>query len=242
MSERTAARRTSARPRWLAWTVAPSLVVASVAVAVLGRVREVEQAAGRYAAAAIDPDRAPEAVEAFESLTWPGLDDEIAPLGRGAASFVAGDLAAARGAFEDALERSSGERRCRAVVNLVLTVEAQGDEVAEIDPGTARSLHRDARDQIDDEPTCRARRDADRMGAGDRLDRAAARLDAKLSGSPPTSSDQRPVSPEQTESEPDQSDLDQLDRALDENAETRSQGPELEGGDTGLPPPRTPEW
>lgn len=229
----------------MTWSALPSVVVVAVALTTLGRYREVERAADRYAAAVADPERAPAAVAAYESLRWPAwFDDETEPFGLGAAALVAGDLAAARDAFEAALERSAGERRCQAAVNLVLTMEAQGDEVVEIDPGTARTLYLDARIQVEAEPTCRNRRRPDGQGSGDRLDRAAARLDARLETSPSTSSDQRPVSPEQTESQPDPSELDELDRALDENADTRSQGPELEegGGDIGARPPHDAQW
>ena len=99
----------------------------------------------------------------------------------------------------EALDQSSGERRCRAAVNLVLTIEAQGDEIVELDAASARALYCDARQRIETEPACRSRRQADRQGAGDRLDRAAARLDAKLVDGSSDATDQRPVSPEQVE-------------------------------------------
>jgi tetratricopeptide (TPR) repeat protein len=237
VSERTPRRR------WVIWSVVPSLLLIAVAVMILGRVREVERAADAYAAAVAEPERAPDAVEAYDALAWPAwFDQDVEPLGRGAAALVAGDLAAARRAFEEALAQSSGERRCRAVVNLVLTIEAQGDEIVELDAASARTLYLQARERIDAEPGCRRRRQADHQGAGDRLDRAAARLDAKLVDDSSDSTDQRPVSPEEVE--PDQSDLDDLDRALDENADTRSKGPELEEGatDLGARPPHIPQW
>lgn len=241
----TASGQRTARRRWARWSLGPSLVILVAAVALLGRVREVAQAESAYAAALAAPDRADAALAAYDSMRWPSwFDPSSEPLGRGASAFVAGDLAAARAAFEQAFEQSAGDHRCRAAVNLVLTIEAQGDEVIEIDAGAARRSYLDALVRVDADPACRERRDPDGMGAGDRLDRAAARLDAKLSGSPPASSDQRPVSPEQTKDPPDQSDLDDLDRALDENADTRSQGPELEEGgtDIGARPPHVPEW
>ena len=225
------------------WSVGPSLVLVAVAGTILGRVREVERAADAYAAAVAQLDRAPEAVEAYESLAWPAwIDPEVEPLGVGAATLVAGDRAAARRAFDEALDRSSGAHRCRAAVNLVLTIEAQGDEIVELDAARARPLYFEARQLIETEPACRNRRQADRQGAGDRLDRAAERLDAKLVDGSSDATDQQPVSPEEVE--PEQSDLDDLDRALDENADTRSKGPELEEGDTdiGVRPPHVPQW
>lgn len=232
------------RRRWMAWSLLPTLVVVGFAVVVLGRALAVERAASAYDAAVADPAAVPEAVERWEDLGWPvWFDDEVPALGRGASAVLAGDLAAARTAFEDASARSDGERRCRAAVNLVLTIEAQGDEVVELDPAAARALYQVARDEIDRFPSCRDRRQADGRGAGDRLDRAVERLDVKLAGGAAGPSEPRPVSPEQIDEEPDQDDLDDLDRALDENADARSEGPEFGEEDVGLPGvPASPQW
>lgn len=223
----------------------PSLVLVALAVTVLGRAVELERAAATYDDAVPAPARASAAVQAYRSLDWPvWFDDEVAPLGEGASRLVAGDLNGARAAFELAVERGDGERRCRGIVNLVLTIEAQGDEVVEIDAGVARAHYEDARLTVDRDGGCRGRRGADGTGAGDRLDRAAARLDAKLTALPaPTERELRPVSPEPADSDFDPADLNELERALDENADTRSRGPELdEGAQVPAGEPRDPQW
>ena len=60
----------------MVWSVVPSLVLVAAAATILGRVREVERAADAYAAAAAEPDRAPAAVEAYDSLAWPAWFDQ----------------------------------------------------------------------------------------------------------------------------------------------------------------------
>lgn len=232
------------RRRWMAWSVLPTVVVVVFATLVLGRAVAVERAAAAYDAAVADPALASTAAERWDRLGWPvWFDDEVPAFGRGASAVLAGDLAAARASFEEAVARSDGDRRCRAAVNLVLTIEAQGDEIVELDPAAARALYQAARHEVDRFPSCRERRQADGQGAGDRLDRAVERLDDKLAGAGSGSTEQRPVSPEQTDEEPDQGDLDDLDRALDENADARSEGPEFGEEDIGLPGvPASPQW
>lgn len=234
-----------ARRRWVVRSAGPSLVVIALAVTILGRAVELERAASAYAAAVGEPERAAGAVQAYRSLQWPVWFDEEAPLlGEGAASLLAGDLNGARSAFESVVAHGDGERRCRAIVNVVLTIEAQGDEVVAIDGGAASLHYEEARRTVDLDPGCRQRRHADGTGAGDRLDRAAARLDDKLAALPPSaaSDELRPVTPEESDSDFDPADLNELDRALEENADTRSRGRELDESTEPAGIPRDPQW
>lgn len=226
--------------RRLAWSLGPTLVALAVAAKLLWSWWAIEQAGDAYRDAVADPARATAAVERFERADWLLFNDRAVPIfGVGAAHFVGGDLLDARRAFEDAVAEADGARRCAAVVNLVLTVETQGDELVEIDAGSGLDHYRQARDLIDEHVDCRRRTDAGR-GPGDRLDRAADRLDEKLAaGVVAAPNDQRPVSPEQTQTDPAANDLDQLDQALDQNADTRSQGPELQQ-DADFEPPVPP--
>jgi len=233
------------RRRWAACSLGPTLVALAVATPLLWSWWAIEQAGNAYRAALGDPARAAAAVERFEGVDrLVFYDDAVTTFGAGAAHFVGGELLDARRAFEDAVAESDGARRCAGVVNLVLTVETQGDELVEIDAGSGVDHYRQARALIDDHADCRRRRADDGRGPGDRLDRAADRLDDKLAAVVVAEpNDQQPVSPEQTQADPAANDLDELDQALDENADTRSQGPELtEEADFEPPAPSGARW
>jgi len=172
-------------------------------------------------------------------------DRELPAFDRGDALVAAGNLAGARLAFEEALGLADGERRCVVVVNLVLTVELQGDAIAATDAGAARQFYAEADDLIRVNDGCLPLTTAEEDGPGDRLARALDRLEDKLEeeelASVPQAEAEAVTEPEP--GDPSDDDVDELERRLEENAETRTQGREInESLDRGLPPQDGPSW
>jgi hypothetical protein len=207
--------------------VVPALAVLAVAAALLGRAWATERGIDAVKGSVFARGRAVEAVEWFDRSGRINLyDREVPSFDRGVAWFRAGELARARAEFERALRLAGDDTRCRVVVNLALTVEAQGDATAEMDPPGSQALYAEATGIAEGNPACRARTTAEGDGEGDRLQRLLERLDEKLletAGREVSTSRADPGSAR----EPDD-DFTELERRLDQNAETRSEGRELE--------------
>lgn len=104
----------------------------------------------------------------------------IAPFNLGDARFLARDLEGARAEFERALDLAPADARCRVLFNLVMTVEALGDDRAESDdPDGARALYTEALGMIEESACPIGASD----GSGERLGEARERLEDKSSGS-----------------------------------------------------------
>jgi hypothetical protein len=223
------ASRRRRRRRLVAWSVLPALVALAVAGALGGRAITTDRGIAAIDGSALVPSRAADAVEWFdrsEAVTF--SDREVPSFNRGVAWIAAGELSRARAEFDRALERAEGAARCRVVVNLALTVEAQGDALVDADPHGSQALYAEAKGVAEGNPECRARRTPASDGPGDRLDRLLERLEAKLEteGSREVS---RPRADPNSAREPED-DFSELEKQLDENAETRSEGRELEEG------------
>ena len=113
-----------------------------------------------------------------------------------------------------------------SIVNLALTVEAQGDTTIDLNPVDAQALYAEAKGIAQSNPACLARTTPDGDGEGDRLARLLGRLAEKM---------QREASQEVTRSQSDSGgtrdpddNFSDLEQQLDENAEARSEGRELE--------------
>jgi hypothetical protein len=215
------------RRRLLGWSALPALLVLAIAAALLGRAWATERGIDAVDRSVFARARAADAVEWFDRSGWINLyDREVPSFNRGIAWFRAGELARARSDFERALGLAGDASRCRVVVNLALTVEAQGDAAAEIDPIDSQALYGESKGIVQGHGSCLARTTPAGDGEGDRLQRLLDRLEDKLletTGREVSASNADPGSGR----EPDD-DFDQLERRLDQNAETRSEGRELE--------------
>lgn len=224
-----AAARRRRRRRLLAWSLLPGLVALVAAVALIGRAVTTQRGIDALSAGAFEPGEAADAVEWFDRSEWINLYDREGPaFNRGVAWFADGELERARAEFEDALGRAGDSGRCRVVVNLALTIEAQGDALAEPDPHGSQGLYGEAKGVAEGNPACLAKRTPEGDGAGDRLQRLLDRLAEKL-----TTEESREVvrpraDPDATR-EPDD-EFRQLEQQLDDNARKRSEGRELEEG------------
>lgn len=228
------------RHRLLAWSALPVLALTALAGVLLFNAVAIDRGIDAYRT-----DDHGNAAEWFDRAAAINIyERELPAFDRGDALVAAGDLAGARLAFEEALGLADGERRCVVVVNLVLTVELQGDAVVATDPGGARQFYAEADDLVRVNDNCLPLTTDAGDGPGDRLARALERLEDKLEDDEvenlPQAEAEESVGPE---ADPNQDDVDELERRLEENAETRTQGEEInESLDRGLPPQDGPSW
>jgi len=239
-------RRRRRRRRLLVWSALP--VVAMLAVGAKLHFTSWATGRGIDAYETGDDDRYDDAVDWFDRAAWINVyEREIPAFDRGGALVASGQLDEARLAFEEALGLAGGGRRCKVVVNLALTMEMQGDAAAavELDALDAQRFYVEARDVIEANGECLALTTADGNGEGDRLERATARLNGKIIAEPtmrvPRASTDQATGPQPDD--PADDDLNELEERLDENAETRSEGREInESIDVPLPPRDGPSW
>jgi hypothetical protein len=214
------------RRRLVAWSLIPALIVLGGAGVVGHRTWATWRGIDAVEHSAFRPSRARMGVEWFDRAAWVNLYDTADPsFNRGVAWFAAGELARARIEFEDAISMAGGAQRCVVLVNLGLTMEAEAAAASEIDEASGQALYAAAKDVVVGNPSCLARTAPDGDGPGDRLARLLARLEEHLP-LPTRDIEVTRADPNAT-GEPDDA-FDQLNRRLDDNAQTRSQGRELE--------------
>ncbi len=242
----TNAARKRRRRRLVRWSAVPALLVVAVAAGLLFTTWATGRGIDAYDAGADDADRSAGALEWFDRASWlDAHEQEIAPFDRGDTLFRLRDFEGARAAFEQAYELADGDRRCIVVVNLVLTLETQGDALAAVDQLAAQPSYADAVEVIEENPGCLALTTPENDGAGDRLERVQERLLAKILLDAPNQTRREPRNlPSEAEAvDPDQSDVDELERRMEKNADARSRGREIdEGEDRGRPTEEGPSW
>lgn len=173
--------RRTARRRLLAWSAVPVILMLCVAAKLLSLGLLGARAAGAYEAN--DAASVRSAAEALHVVNL--IEPHKAPFAAGDADVLAGDFAAARLRFEEALglvpPRQSGSAgECVIRVNLVLAIERLGDEKLNAeDPAAAAALFEEALAVVAAAPDgCLS--DRLPVGTGDRLAGAEARLQEKL--------------------------------------------------------------
>jgi hypothetical protein len=225
--EARAVERARRRRRLLGWSALPGLAVAALGGVLIGRAVANERGIDAVEHSTFARARALDAIDWFDRAGWIELTDrELAPFNRGVAWFRAGELGQARGEFEAALRAAGEGTRCRTIVNLALTVEAQGDTTIDLNPVDAQALYAEAKGIAQSNPECLARTTPDGDGEGDRLTRLLARLAEKM---PREAGQEVTRSRSDTGGTRDPDDnFSELEQQLDENAETRSEGRELE--------------
>lgn len=235
----TGHRRT--RRRWVGSCAA--LLLAVVALKVLSAVLLSHQGTSAYA----DGDFS-KGADAFGRLeTVNVIEPWRAHFNRGTSRYMAGDLDGAEASLREAWERADGN--CEVLTNLVLTIETQGDRLADGDPDAATARYEEARDLAGDE--CPVADDAERRDPPVVLDEARRRLDAKLAEStaPDTTNGDEPTdsstttttvpapAPADTPAELSTEQLDQLQEINDlgavTNEQRRTDNDDAERPDTG---------
>ncbi|MGP0223041.1 MULTISPECIES: hypothetical protein [unclassified Paenarthrobacter] len=227
-----------ARRRKLAlWSLLPALL----ALAWAAKLLSVGWLGGYASEAFSSSDREALAVAA----RWLGVANVVEPykasFAAGDAKVLAGDFAAARRDFEEALEAGAGDDECKVRVNLVLTLERLGDaaSAASVQAGGSRSgaeqFFRDALEVAAGAPaTCHQDGPGNSAGEGGRLDSAKDRIDGKLLASemPPDAGGDN-----QESSAPQDEQLKQLQdsarKAQQERAEGQQREEYLRGPDQG---------
>lgn len=221
-------RGTPRRRRLLLWSALPVLLLLCVAGKLLSVGLLAGQAAGAFAAR-----DAAAATMAAEGLGLANVvEPHKAPFAAGDAQVLAGDYAAARPLFEDALDavpRGSGDE-CIIRVNLSLAVEKTGDaNLRTQDPASAAALYGEALDIVEAAPPGCFSAGADGQ-AGEQLTEAQGRLNEKLAaGQAPEPAEEAPQedAPEEPDS-PQQSRLEQLKDSARQAQRERNSGRERE--------------
>lgn len=173
--------RRTARRRLLAWSAVPVILMVCVAAKLLSLGLLGERAAGAYEAN--DAGSVRSAAEALHVVNL--IEPHKAPFAAGDADVLAGDFAAARLRFKEALGlvplgQSGSAGECVIRVNLVLAIERLGDEkLGAEDPAAAAALFEEALAAVAAAPD-RCLSDRLPAGTGDRLAGAEARLQEKL--------------------------------------------------------------
>lgn len=157
---------------------------------------------------------------------------------RGVARYQADDLDGAEASFRAALD--AGGNRCAVVANLVLTIETQGDRLADDDADAARTLYTEAR-ELADLGDCQPDADRDPEDPRTVVDDARARLDAKLE--PPPTEDTEPTASTEPAAEPDASPTPSQQEQLEAINETAAEANrELSGDSPDTQRPDTGAW
>ncbi|MBD1539551.1 hypothetical protein HC749_15450 [Arthrobacter sp. S13_S34] len=232
-------RRTSRR-RLLAWSAIPVILMLCVAAKLLSLGLLGARAAGAYEAN--DAASVRSAAEALHVVNL--IEPHKAPFAAGGADVLAGDFAAARLRFEEALglvppRQSGSAEACVIRVNLVLAIERLGDEkLGAEDPAAAAVLFEEALAAVAAAPDdCFSEHlPAD---TGDRLAGAEVRLQEKLADTrqeqeqeqeqeqdPETGQEEGPR--EDTQESAQQSKLEQLEDSARQAQRERNSGRERE--------------
>lgn len=226
--------RLQRRRRLLWWSVMPALVVLCLAAKMLSVGVLAGNASRAFAAG--DPGAVAAAAAGLRVANF--TEPHKAPFAEGDGLFLAGDFAAARQRFEEALTVAGQTDECVIRVNLVLSIERLGDARATAgDPAAAGLLFAEGLALVEDAPA--ACFDAAEAGggaeraeaeAGEKLEQAAERLARKVdqaaAGTPTTDAAETPGQ-EAPPAEPGtQGQLDELKKSSREAHSERNSGRE----------------
>lgn len=108
------------------------------------------------------------------------LEPHKAPFASGDSHALAGDFAAARSDFEEALAAGPGNDECKVRINLALSIEKLGDTAAASDAPASARLYAEALGVVESAPAaCHDEGPANAEGEGKDLDAARERLNGK---------------------------------------------------------------
>ncbi|MCU1517632.1 MAG: hypothetical protein JWQ75_2353 [Pseudarthrobacter sp.] len=220
--------RLKRRRRMLWWSVLPALLVLCVAAKMLS----VGVLAGNASRAfeARDPEAVADAAAGLRIANF--AEPHKAPFAEGDGLFLAGDFAAARQRFEEALALAGQSDECVIRVNLVLSIERLGDaRVTAGDPAAAGQLFADGLAVVKAAPAgCFDAGAQGGTGAGEKLEQAAERLaqkaDGVAGGTPAPGPAETPGQAEQPAEPGSRSQLDELKESTREAQDERNSGRE----------------
>ncbi|MBZ2197300.1 hypothetical protein [Occultella gossypii] len=218
------------RRRLLRWSIGPAAVALLIAGKLLGTPILNATAVSAYEAGVADPMEYERSQRLFTLAGFANLfEREVSPFNQGDVLFRLGDLPGAQAQFEQALGLAGPDRACQVRVNLVLSIEAQGDALGDV-PG-AQAHYDAALAVIDEAAYCFSEQaSSEASEAGDRLMEAQERIEE--SSDPQSGEGEGEDGDEgedgedegEPESAPDQSTLEQLEEQQAAAAEERADG------------------
>ena len=222
--------RRQRRRRLLVWSALPALLVLCLSAKLLSVGILADTAARSFAAG--DSSNVADAAAGLRIANF--IEPHKAPFAEGDGLFLAGDFAAARQRFEEALSLAGTADECVVRVNLALTIERLGDAQAKAeDPTAAARLFAEGVAVVEAAPEGCFDAGADagaEADAGEKLEQAGERLQQKADAaatenttpqpSEQPGEDQSPADPGQ------QSQLDQLKDSAKEAQSERNSGQE----------------
>lgn len=226
----TSRDRRERRRRLLWWSALPALLVLCLAAKLLSVGILADTAARSFAAG--DSGGVADAAGGLRTANF--IEPHKAPFAEGDGLFLAGDFAAARQRFEEALSLAGTADECVVRVNLALTIERLGDAAAKTeDPTAAARLFAEGVAVVEAAPESCFASGADagaESGAGEQLKQAAERLQQKAdAAAADNTTPQPPEGPGQDRPPADpgqQSQLEQLRNNAREAQSERNSGQE----------------
>ncbi|MDI3195087.1 hypothetical protein QK290_11675 [Pseudarthrobacter sp. AL07] len=215
--------RRERRRRLLWWSALPALLILCLAAKLLSVGILADTAARSFAAG--DSGGVADAAAGLRMANF--VEPQKAPFAEGDGLFLAGDFAAARQRFEEALSLAGTADECVVRVNLALTIERLGDAQATAeDPTAAARLFAEGVAVVKAAPEgCfeTAGEAGEENGAGEKLGQAAERLQQKAdAAATDTASPQPSEQPGQDEVHADPDQQSQLEQLTDSAREAQS--------------------
>ncbi|MET3707399.1 hypothetical protein ABIB17_002036 [Arthrobacter sp. UYEF6] len=168
--------RLERRRRLLWWLARPALLVVCLSAKRLSVGILADTAARSFAAG--DAGAVADAAAGLRMANF--VEPQMAPFAEGDGLFLAGDFAAARQRFEEALSLAGTADECVVRVNLALTIERLGDAQATAeDPTAAARLFAEGVAVVKAAPEGCFETAGEENGAGEKLGQAAERLQQK---------------------------------------------------------------
>lgn len=225
MTTATPATRAERRRRLLVRSAAPAALALLIAAKLIGTPVLNAMAINAYEQGASD---AAQYERSQRLLTQAGVlsvfERVIPPFNQGDVLFRMGDFVGAQAQFEEALTLASGDVACMVRVNLVLSIEAQGDALGD-SPG-ATALYEAALARIDEAPECFSPTTERGEQAADRLTAAQERLSEQTGDEPAPDDTEQPEDEGEGNEDPQtpqESEIQQLTEQQNESAEQRTE-------------------
>ncbi|MET3174869.1 UNVERIFIED_ORG: hypothetical protein ABIB52_002723 [Arthrobacter sp. UYCu721] len=218
--------RRQRRRRLLVWSALPALLVLCLSAKLLSVGMLADTAARSFAAG--DSGAVADAAAGLRIANF--VEPHKAPFAEGDGLFLAGDFAAARQRFEEALSLAGTADECVVRVNLALTIESLGDVQAKAeDPTAAARLFAEGVAVVEAAPEGCFDAGGE-AGTGEELEQAGERLQQKADSAAADDTTQQP-SEQPGEDEPasdpgQQSQLEQLKDSAKEAQSERNSGQE----------------
>ncbi|WP_426990661.1 hypothetical protein [Pseudarthrobacter sp. Y6] len=219
------------RRRLLWWSALPALLVLCLAAKLLSVGMLADTAARSFAAG--DSGGVADAAAGLRIANF--IEPHKAPFAEGDGLFLAGDFAAARQRFEEALSLAGTADECVVRLNLALTIESLGDAQAKAeDPTAAARLFAEGVAVVEAAPDGCYDDVADtgaEAGTGEELEQAGERLQQKADAAADNTTPQPSEQPGEDEPAADPGQQSQLEQLKDSAKEAQSERNSGQGRD-----------